>query len=86
MGAVGFWTYALSNGSLQITEEFNLRNISIVLVSGTGFISGSTFANGIPATNVNLALNTPVTISTGSTNAIGNLTISTNGGINIIGF
>jgi hypothetical protein len=84
--ATGFWTYALNNNTLIITEDFNLRNISVVLVSGSGYISGTTFANGIASTNVNLALNTPVTISTGSVNSIGGLEISTSGTINIVGF
>ena len=84
--ATGFWTYSLSNDTIIITEEFNLRNISIVLVSGDGYISGSTFANGLASTNVNLALNTPITISTGSVNSISGLEISTTGGINIVGF
>jgi len=84
--ATGFWTYALNNDTLIITEAFNLRNISVVLVSGNGYISGTTFANGLASTNVNLALNTPVTISTGSVNSIGGLEISTSGTINIVGF
>lgn len=84
--ATGFWTYALNNDTIIITEEFNLRNISVVLVSGAGYISGTIFTNGIASTNINLALNTPVTISTGSVNSISGLEISTTGTINIVAF
>jgi hypothetical protein len=69
------WTYNLVNNTLIIDETFGLTNLSILLTSGTGSVTGS------------LTIGQPLNISSGSSSQIilGTLTVTTGGTIEIIG-
>jgi hypothetical protein len=86
MAAISFWTYQLNNASLLIDESFNLKNISIELISGGGGFSGETTSGGIPSALVPLYVNKPVTLTSGGINNISGITISTTGVVNIVAF
>lgn len=87
MSSISFFTYVINGQSLTITDDFNLKNISIELISGTGGFTGQTNANGIASTTIPLYVNKPVTLTTNSINTISGLTIDgTSGVINIVGF
>jgi len=87
MAAISFWTYVLNGESLLINESFNLKNISIELISGTGNFSGETTSNGLASENVPLYVNKPVTLTSGGYNNISGITIDgTSGVINIVAF
>ena len=86
MAAISFWTYQLIGTSLLIDESFNLKNISLELVSGTGGFSGETTSGGVASVLVPLYLNKPVTLTSGGINNISGITISTSGTVNIVAF
>ena len=87
MAAISFWTYVLNGSSILIDESYNLKNISIELVSGTGNFSGETTSGGVPSTIVPLYVNKPVTLTSGGINNISGITIDgTSGVVNIVGF
>lgn len=81
------WTYELNNSNLLIDETFGITALSIVLVSGTGVLLGNgSLNNGLTATPINLAVGQPITIPSPSGAVFQQLSISTTGVINIIGF
>jgi hypothetical protein len=81
------WTYNLVNDTLNVTENFGLTTLSILLTSGTGTILGSRIANGIASQPISLTIGQTVNIvgSVNSNNLVGGLSIVTNGTIEIIG-
>jgi hypothetical protein len=80
-----FWTYTLSVDTLKITSDFGLTALSICLQSGTGSIQGTESVNGLASKQIDLVIGQPVLISTDSLTVINNLTIFTNGVVNLIG-
>jgi hypothetical protein len=86
MAAISFWTYQLNGATLLIDESFNLKNISIELISGSGGFSGETTSGGVPSALVPLYVNKPVTLTSGGINNISGITISTTGVVNIVAF
>jgi hypothetical protein len=87
MPAISFWTYVLNGASITIDETFNLKNISIELISGTGSFQGELVSGTIASSVVPLFVNKPVTLSTASINNISGLTIdATSGVVNIVAF
>ena len=86
MNAISYWTYVLNNETVVIDTTFNLKTISILLTSGTGFITGERSINGLDSENIQLIAGTAITLGTGSTNVIAGLTISTTGNVSLIGF
>ena len=87
MAAISFWTYVLNGSSIFIDESFNLKNISIELISGTGGFSGETTSGGISSGVVPLYVNKPVTLSSGGYNNISGITVDGSSGvINIVAF
>lgn len=81
----GIFTYELSAGTFNVTPANGFTAVSIVLVSGTGFVEGNAISNGIASTQINLVVGQPLTISTSGSNVLGNFTIATTGVIAIIG-
>lgn len=81
------WTYNLVNDTLNITEDFGLTTMSILLKTGTGTIIGSRIANGKASQSISLTIGQAVNIvgSVNSNNLVGGLSIVTNGTIEIIG-
>jgi len=87
MNAISYWTYVVANDAIVIDSTFNIKTISILLTSGTGFITGERSAGGLDSVNLELTIGTPLTLGTGSINVISGLTISNSGGaIQVIGF
>lgn len=87
MSSISFFTYIINGESLTITDDFNLKNISIELISGTGSFTGEANANGVASIAIPLYVNKPVTLTTNSINTISGLTIDgTSGVINLVGF
>ena len=86
MASISFFTYTLNGTSIVIDGSYNLKNISLELISGTGSFIGETNAGGLASESVPLYINKPVTLSTNSTNTISGLTITTSGVVNIVGF
>jgi hypothetical protein len=87
MAAISFWTYQLNGSTLLIDQSFNLKNISIELVSGSGGFSGETTSGGIASALLPLYLNKPVTLSSGGYNNISGIFIDgLSGVINIVAF
>ena len=87
MSSISFFTYVLNGQSLTIDSTFNLKNISIELISGSGSFVGETNSGGLPSGSIPLYTNKPVTLTTNSINTISGLTIDgTSGVINIVGF
>lgn len=86
MSAISYWTYVLNNETVVIDSTFNLKTISILLTSGTGFITGERNINGLDSENIQLIAGTAITLGTGSTNVISGLTISTTGNVSLIAF
>lgn len=87
MIVVKTWTYNLVNDTLVVNEDFGLTNISILLTSGTGSVTGSLAANGLQSQPLTLTIGQPLNISSGASSQIilGELTITTTGTIEIIG-
>lgn len=81
------WTYNLVNSTLIIDETFGLTNLSILLTSGTGSVTGSLASGGLQSQPLSLTVGQPLNISSGSSSQIilGALTITTTGTIEIIG-
>ena len=81
------WTYNLVNDTIVINETFGLTNLSILLTSGTGSVTGSLASGGLPSQPLALTIGQPLNISSGSSSQIilGTLTITTSGTIEIIG-
>jgi hypothetical protein len=81
------WTYNLVNDTLIVNENFGLTNLSILLTSGTGSVTGSLAANGLPSQPLTLTIGQPLNISSGASSQIilGELTMTTTGTIEIIG-
>jgi hypothetical protein len=81
------WTYNLVNNTLIIDETFGLTNLSILLTSGTGSVTGSLASGGLPSQPLALTIGQPLNISSGSSSQIilGTLTVTTGGTIEIIG-
>lgn len=81
------WTYELNASNLIIDETFGLTALSIVLVSGTGTLLGNgSLNNGLTSTPINLSIGQAISIPSPSGAVFEQLTISTTGIINIIGF
>jgi hypothetical protein len=87
MIVVNTWTYNLVNDILIINENFGLTNLSILLTSGTGSVTGSIAANNLPSQPLALTIGQPLNISSGASSLIllGDLIISTTGTIILIG-
>lgn len=84
---ISFWTQVLNGSSLTIDSSFNLKNISIELISGTGNFTGEAVSGGLLPQSVPLYLNKPVTFTTNSVNTISGLTIDASAGVvNIVAF
>lgn len=81
------WTYNLVNSTLLFDEGYGLTNLSILLTSGTGSVTGSLASGGITSQPLALTVGQPLNISSGSSSQIilGALTITTTGTIEIIG-
>ena len=79
------WTYKLDNETLNIDADFGLSSISVVLISGTGTITGTSYLNGVASTPIDLAIGFPVNISTDGNTILGDVSIATTGVISIIG-
>jgi hypothetical protein len=81
------WTYNLVNDTIFIDENYGLTNLSILLTSGTGSVTGSLAANGLPSQPLALTIGQPLNISSGASSQIilGALTVITTGTIEIIG-
>ena len=86
MASISFFTYVLNASNLVIDESFNLKNISMELISGNGSFEGEANAGGISSASIPLYTNKPVTLTTNSINTISGLTITTDGVVNIVGF
>lgn len=87
MSSISFFTYVLNGQSLTIDASYNLKNISMELISGSGSFVGETNAGGNPSGSIPLYVNKPVTLTTNSTNTISGLIIdATSGVVNIVGF
>jgi hypothetical protein len=79
------WTYKITNDTLVIDESFNLKEVSMKLTSGTGTFSGSAFAGSVPSQALDLVLNAPITVGSGTNVGIDGLTIVTTGTVELIG-
>lgn len=81
------WTYKLSNSTIVIDSTYGLTAISLVLNSGTGTIlGGASLINGVASSQIDLVVGQALTIPSQSGASLNNLTITTTGVINIIGF
>ena len=81
------WTYELSNATIVIDNSYGLTAISLVLLSGTGtMLGGASLNNGAISTQISLVVGQPLTIPSQSGANLNNLTITTTGIVNIIGF
>lgn len=81
------WTYELNSSTILIDSNYGLTALSLVLVSGTGTIlGGASLINGVGSSQINLVVGQALTIPSQSGANLNNLTISTTGVINIIGF
>jgi hypothetical protein len=80
------WTYTLNAGTLVIDGSYGLSEISLLMTVGNGSVTGSAvLPNSVPSTPIVLILNTPLTIGTGSSAALLNITVTTTGTILIVG-
>jgi hypothetical protein len=79
------WTYFLNNSNLTITKDFNLLEVSIVLVSGTGTFCGTAKSNGLPSQPINLTIGQAVTVGSGAAMNLDGLILTTTGVLQIIG-
>jgi hypothetical protein len=81
------WTFQLSNATIVIDDSYGLTAISLVLLSGTGsLLGGASLNNGAVSTQIDLVVGQPLTIPSQSGANLNNLTITTTGIVNIIGF
>jgi hypothetical protein len=81
-----FWTYQVTNDTLNIDESFGLGVISIMLTSGTATVSGSVNAGGQPSANLGLVVGLPVTFGGNQIYPISGITIdASSGNVYIIG-
>lgn len=79
------WTYTLNNDSLTINESNNLVVLSICLQSGTGTILGSGNAGSLFSNDIALVVGQPVTFSGEGGLPLGEITITTDGVVALIG-
>lgn len=79
------WTYELNNSSILIDPNFSLTKLSIVLMSGTGTITGSEISNGIASSTINLVIGMPVLVTGDGSTPISDYLIATTGVIALIG-
>lgn len=81
-----FWTYQLTSGNtIVIDESFSLTQVSVLLTSGNGTVSGTNIAGGLPSQNLALSIGNPITFGGSGTLLITGLTIASSGNIYIIG-
>ena len=80
-----FWTKELNASGLVINSSFGLTAVSLTLVSGTAFITGSLNCNGVASTKINLVIGQSILISTDALSFVKYLKIETTGVLNIIG-
>lgn len=78
------WTQTLVNGTLVITDAYELSSLSILLVDGTGSVSGALYRSVMPPAPLDLPLNVGVTVTSGGA-LLNNITITTTGTILLIG-
>lgn len=63
MGATKIWTYTLAAGSLNISSNDNVQNISIQTLTGTTTVTGGLAFQGINSQPISLAAGEGMTIS-----------------------
>jgi len=85
MIAQKIWTYEINNSSLLIDQSFSLTKLSIVLMSGTGTITGTEICGGIPSSTINLVAGMPVLVTGDGSTPIADYLIATTGVVALIG-
>ena len=79
------FTKVLSGTSLLITSDFGLRSVSVVLVSGTGSVTGNLRVDGLTNDPIPLVVGQSVTFGVEGNQILDGLTIDARDGeINII--
>lgn len=79
------FTKVLSGTSLLITSDFGLRSVSVVLVSGTGTVTGNLGVDGLTNDPIPLVVGQSVTFGVEGNQILDGLTVDAAGGvINII--
>jgi hypothetical protein len=79
------WTQYVTNGSLTITQDFGLVDVSFALLSGAGTFQGMAVANGLASEPINLVIGQSISVGSGSNIFIDGLILTTTGTIQIIG-
>ncbi len=79
------WSSVLSGGTITIDENYGFTEISIILLSGTGTLIGSSTANGISSSPITLPLGIGINVGSGTTLLITGITITTTGQVAILG-
>jgi hypothetical protein len=79
------FTKVLSGTSLLIISNYGLRSVSVVLVSGTGSVTGDLLVDGLTNDPIPLVVGQSVTVSVEGSQILDGLTVNaTSGVINII--
>jgi hypothetical protein len=79
------FTKVLSGTSLLVESNYGLRSVSVVLVSGTGSVTGDLLVDGLTNDPIPLVVGQSVTVSVEGSQILDGLTVNaTSGVINII--
>jgi hypothetical protein len=79
------FTKVLSGTSLLIDGNYGLRSVSVVLVSGTGSVTGDLLVDGLTNDPIPLVVGQSVTFSVEGSQILDGLTVNATGGvINVI--
>lgn len=79
------WTQTLTASTLIIDETYGLTTVSLILISGTGSVTGSGFAGSISSTPISLSVGVGFNVGSGSNALLDGVTITTTGVIALVG-
>jgi hypothetical protein len=75
------FTKVLTGTSLVISNDFGLRSVSIVLISGSGTYLGNLLVNGLTNDPIPLTVGQSVTVGVEGNQILDGLTIDATGGV-----
>jgi hypothetical protein len=80
------WTQTLTASTITIDQTYGLTEVSLLLISGTGSVTGTGFAGSISSSPISLPVGVGFNIGSGSSNALlDGVTITTTGVIALVG-